>query len=265
MTYFLAYPKTSRDDKICNICQRVVSSLSEDHIPPKGVFKPSPMNVWCYPDSHKEEKHVRHKANNGLVFKTICKECNSLLGGSYDKHLNNFLTRIQTTLDTPITLSNPLMVKCNPTGVIKAVMGHLLASKTGFCNTDIDKLTRELIFDESVVLPPDVHLYYWFYPYDAAIIATDRTVMSGLVDAEAAHFAVLKYYPLAFNLMYGGSTMSDPRFIDLTQWNHNDITEEVEVPIYFHKVDPLFPEADEYNPVRFVVEGRTDILARHSK
>ena len=260
-----AYPKTIRDDNICNICQRVVGSLSEDHIPPKGAFKPGHMNAWCYPDGHKGEVHIRHKVNNGLVFKTICRECNSLLGGKYDVYLNDFLNRIQSILNTPIVLPNPLMIKCRPTAVIKAIMGHILASKTGFCNSEIDIVTREYLMNDEAVLPPDIHLYYWFYPYDGAIIATDRTVLSGLVNTQTAHYEVLKYFPLAFNLMYGGSTMTDPAFLDLTRWNSNDLTNEVEVPIYFHRIDPFFPEADKYNPVSFVIEGRTDILVNRSK
>ena len=223
------------------------------------------MTIWCYPDSHKNEMHVKHKAHNGLTFKTICQDCNSMLGGKYDSHLNDFLNRIHATLDKPITLPNPLMVRCRPTPIIKAVMGHLLASKTSFCNSEIDRITRNYILNDNSVLPSDVHLYYWFYPYDGAIISTDRIVLSGLVDIEQANYQVLKYYPLAFNLMYGGSRMTDSRFIDLTTWNHDILDEEVEVPLYFYKVDPLFPESDKYNKVSFVLEGRTDIMANRSK
>ena len=256
----LAYPKTRRDDCICNICRKEVPSLSDDHIPPKGAFKQGKIRIHCYPESHQGEKHVTAISHNGLKFRTICSDCNNLLGGSYDVHLNKFLNRVASTLSSPLILPSPLLIKGRPTAIIKAVLGHILAAKTGFCNSGVDRITREYLFDDNAVLPENVRVFFWYYPHSGTIISTDR-LDADLLNGGSVLYSVLKYYPLAFLVMEKGNGMSDSHITELTKYNHNDLQKEVDLPVYLHYFPKYYPESNAYNNhmARLVVEDRTDI------
>src|SRR6056297_3557589 len=75
----------------CNICKKV-KALSWDHVPPKGgisltsveqetVFQRLTING---------EKRKYTISQNGVKFRTICKECNEKIGSKYDPVLNDF-------------------------------------------------------------------------------------------------------------------------------------------------------------------------------
>lgn len=154
-----AYPKTRREDCVCNICRQTVQKLSDDHVPPKGTFKPGTIRIHCYPESHQGEIHRTHISHNGLKFRTICSSCNNNLGSMYDVHLKKFLNRLSSTLSSPLILPNPLMIKGHPTAIIKAIMGHILAAKTDVCNGDADKATRDYLFNDNAILPSNIRLF----------------------------------------------------------------------------------------------------------
>ena len=121
----------------------------------------------------------------------------------YDIHLKKFLNRLSSTLSSPLILPNPLMIKGHPTAIIKAIMGHILAAKTDVCNGDADKATRDYLFNDNAILPSNIRLFCWYYPYDGTIIATDR-MDADLINGGSVWYSVLKYYPLAFLLMSNG-------------------------------------------------------------
>lgn len=258
-----AYPKTRREDCVCNICRQTVQKLSDDHVPPKGTFKPGTIRVHCYPESHQGEIHRTHISHNGLKFRTICSSCNNNLGSMYDVHLKKFLNRLSSALSSPLILPNPLMIKGHPTAIIKAIMGHILAAKTDVCNGDADKATRDYLFNDNAILPSSIRLFCWYYPYGGTIIATDR-IDADLINCGSVWYSVIKYYPLAFLLMSNGNGMSDPNVTELTKYNHNNEQEEIDIPIYLHKFPIDYPEGNAHNKhmARLVYDGRTDILTK---
>ena len=261
-----AYPKTRRDDCVCNICLQTVQRLSDDHVPPKGTFKPGRIRIHCYPESHQGEIHHTQISHNGLKFRTICSDCNNRLGSMYDVHLKIFLNRVSSALSSPLILPSPLMIKGMPTAIIKAIMGHILAAKTGNCNSEADKAARQYLFNPKAILPENIRLFYWYYPHKGAVVSTDR-IDTDLINGGSVWYSVLKYYPLAFLLMESGNGMSNPNITEITQFNHNDESEEVDLPLYLHYFPAGYPESNVFNKdmARLIVDGRTDILTEALK
>jgi len=111
----IRYPKTKREDNVCNICLRAVDRLSWDHVPPKGSYPPSHTLIMPYPEGSDGDINNRRyaKSADGLKFQTLCKDCNSMLGSKYDKELNSFLNSIQSILRSPICIPEIFHITAN--------------------------------------------------------------------------------------------------------------------------------------------------------
>jgi len=255
----IRYPKTKREDTVCNICLRTVNRLSWDHVPPKGSFLPSHTLTMPYPEGSDGDIIRYAKSVDGLKFQTLCKDCNSMLGSKYDKELNSFLNSIQSILRSPICLPELFHIKAKPTLIIKAVLGHILASKTGICSFEIDEYSRQFISNDDAILSSDIKVYYWYYPYDRVVITTDKMPYD-IESGQIAHFSVLKYYPLAFMVMFQ-SQANPGLFEDLTEYNTNNINTVADLPIRIHPYDWNFPESSKYCKMSLVTDDHTDIVS----
>ena len=259
MTGSIKYPRTTRTDNICNLCQKTVKKLSDDHVPPKGGYPISQVIIQSYPEGTKEDTFRLHHSSNGLKFKTICSECNNLLGAKFDEALNEFVNNVAKIASSPYNVLESFSVEVNPTRVIKAVLAHLLAAKTGECNTTYDKKIRQYIFDDGAKLPSEFKLYYWYYPYDTVVISLDKFAYD-MESGSSAFFSVLKYYPIAF-LLLCDTTMADKTFCELTKYNHNRMDERVRIPFNFKKRPGNFPESIQHTSCCLVPEDHTDLIS----
>ena len=253
------YPKTVREDTICNICQRTVSRLSWDHVPPQGSHIPVNVTTIHYPEGEAGSIFRHATSANGLKFRTLCKDCNSMLGSKYDKELNLFLNQIQDILKTRLVLPSRITLQAKPTLIIKAILGHILATKTGFCDSDIDKAFRDYITNDSAVLSDKIKVYYWYYPYNNVIITTDKMPYD-IESGQKAFFSVLKYYPLAFMTMWESSSNVEG-MVEITKYNKNDYNHTVALPISFVELPADFPESTKYCHIALVPSDHTDLMS----
>lgn len=253
------YPKTSRDDCTCNLCQKIVTKLSDDHIPPKGWMKPDKTIVECYPEGSSDDTFRSTKKANGLTFKTICASCNNMLGSQYDKALKAFAKSIASVYESPDNTFKSFPIETQPSLVVKAVLGHMLAAKTGFCDTSIDKEIRRYVMNPGTKLSSKIKLYYWFYPSDTAIISLDKAPCD-LQTGSHAFFSVMKYYPVAFMMMYE-SEMVDKSICELTRYIMKNENERVRVPFKLNEMPINFPESIKYSQCCLVPDDHTDLIA----
>lgn len=50
--------------------------------------------------------------------------------------------------------------------------------------------------------------------------------------------------------MKKGNGMSDSHITELTKYNHNDLQEEVDLPVYLHYFPEYYPESNAYSAQR---------------
>ncbi|MDD4681523.1 MAG: hypothetical protein PHP79_11725 [Clostridia bacterium] len=255
------YTKTSRTDNICNICgKKEVPFLSWDHVPPKGGIDLSAIEIRNYTDLSSISAKERDISQNGLKFRTICKTCNTKLGTRYDVAFNKLMLDISHRVTSCLILPSPFFkVKTYPTRIIKSVLGHILASKAADCQTNIDNISRNYLFNENAILPKDIRVYYWFYPYDCTIIRNDVLTMSSKT-RQIAHYSVLKSFPLGFAVV--SQAEFNDSFSNLTEQNTNDINKEVDIPI---NISCLFdwdlPERLKSDEIRLFSKDSTALFA----
>jgi hypothetical protein len=188
-----------KKDRICNICQHE-KELSYDHVPPQS----------CPPAKSRVTSKLLYQIigdtsfrprpdQNGVKFKTICSDCNNLLGTKYDRALSDFARRIESFVDSNLELPDSFEVECLPNAVMRSILGHLLAAKTETDDVAIDRLIRPSIIDPATPVHDDIHVLYWVYPYEETVILRDfcMPAIRGRFQ-DVGFFNLIKFYPLAF-------------------------------------------------------------------
>lgn len=255
----IKYPTTARNDCICNLCQNKFSKLSEDHVPPKSWMAPRRVKIESYPEGSAEDIFRSTTSHNGLKFKTLCSDCNNILGARYDKALKNFTESITQVVQSPFNIYNSFSVETQPALIVKAILGHILAAKTGECNTSIDEDIRRYVLGLDKKISSKIKVYYWYFPYDTVIISLDK-IACDILEGGHAHFSVLKYYPVAFLMMYE-SSMSDKSFCELTKYIRKDECTKVRIPFRLNEIPATFPESSKYSGCCLVPKDHTDLIA----
>jgi len=250
------YAKVKRDKvDLCNICRKQ-ASLSWDHVPPQGSIEVTPVEQETVLQRFTGEKNekIYSISQNGVKFRTICDDCNNLLGRKYDPVLNEFALGVGRFLNTTLEMPPIIKYETKPNLVIRAIIGHLLAAKGDFESTTIDENFRKFFLDESADFPDSLKIFYWVYPYPYIVVIRDIVMpaLRGNLGTKGC-FSILKYFPIAYlvcNLaQYEGLD-------DLTFYYESKSSKVVNIPIKLKKVKhPQWPEiVDDTN---FIVGGQS--------
>ena len=136
----IGYVKVKREKvSQCNICRRE-ELLSYDHVPPKGGIDLSIVEQETILERVTVEQGKRKYSisQNGVKFRTICRKCNSILGEKYDTVLNDFAIGVGKFLKSTIDLPPIVHYETRPTALIRALLGHLLATKAHIDDVSFD-------------------------------------------------------------------------------------------------------------------------------
>ena len=194
--------KKDKNDSTCNICLDEIK-LSKDHVPPKGVTGGADVvySNWLGQKLLANQNPRLQQSQSGFYFQTICSSCNSRMnrGDSFLKELSKSIIKI---IESPLIIEYPLTVKTRPNAVIRAILGHLLASKRQVDSMVFDDLVRPCLQDYSLPIPKDIHLYCWIHPFQKTFIIRDLCMQiskeAGFDIDNISHFHFLKFYPLGF-------------------------------------------------------------------
>jgi hypothetical protein len=258
----LIIEKFQKKDRICNICQRE-TDLSVDHVPPQTCppAKSRVTSKLLYQMIGDTSFRPRQD-QNGVTFKTICSACNSLLGSKYDWALGDLARRIESFVESNLSLPDSFEVECLPNAVMRSVLGHILAAKTETDEVVIDKLIRPSIIDPSIPIHDDIHILYWVYPYEETVIFRDfcMPAVRGKFQ-DFGFFNLIKFYPLAFLVTH--QLASYEGLLSLHQFNQLLPSEKRNVQINLRSTkQSRFPE--ECSDGNFLAFGRTARDSVHS-
>lgn len=230
----------------CNICGEH-GALTEDHTPPKGCYKPRPVELFPIMD-HLAAEPPRKAATisqNGVKYRTLCGRCNNtLLGAEYDPEFIGFVNDIGLALRTSLTLPNVLAFTTKPQRVIRSLLGHMSAQGVSrYRKGPNTEPIRDYILDPSLPLPENLKVYSWPYPYSRQVIVRDF----GLVDLRVPEPVVcwfMKFFPVGFLVTFDEMPGYQFPGTELSRWRSASIDEEVNIPFALKPVPPQFwPEA----------------------
>ena len=186
---------------VCNICL-TACDLKWDHVPPRGGVDVGPLDQYTILErlAGRSSNPNRVLTQNGVKYRTLCQTCNSnLLGGQYDRTLNEFALGIGRFLKTTLTLPATTTFATRPARLLRALFGHLLAAKAEVEHTKPDEAMRQFVLKPKAALPPELNVFYWIYPYPEVHVVRDVAMPSRYASiAKPGIFSILKYFPVAY-------------------------------------------------------------------
>lgn len=190
--------KKDKNDNKCNICCRD-DTLSFDHVPPQSTGNTSRVAITnVLGKLSPNTSTMPFISQNGVKFKTICRGCNSKLGRDYDPAFTQFINDVAMLLKTSLIIPDTVSITTKPYPIAKALIGHLLAAKILFEEVAFDVTARNFFCND--VIPPDIFIYYWLYPYDGVAVLRDFAIphIRGRLNSEIVLCQLLKFFPIAF-------------------------------------------------------------------
>jgi hypothetical protein len=241
----------------CNICKKI-KPLSWDHVPPKGGIHLSSVEqetVFQHMTMPKDNRKYSI-SQNGVKYRTICKECNEIIGRKYDPVLNDFAYNVGKILKTKLTLPSIIYYKTKPNLLIRAILGHLLAAKADIDEVTVDEQVRNFIFDEDASIPEEIKIFYWVHPYINTVIIRDiamPAVRGKFGEGKVGFFSILKYFPIAYLI----SNLKEYEGLsELTFYRNSKPRDMIDIPLDLKNIrGPEWPEiVDDGN---MIIGGRS--------
>lgn len=262
----IQYIKQKRQQNdYCNICGRL-SCLTWDHVPPKcithgkSVIANTAFSGLPQPDAYMK------KFQNGIKYRSICRECNNAVLGENDKIYQDFIKGIDEQLRSKLALPR-IVVPIKINRLCRAMVGHVLAAQNSY-EPDVipDQKMRQYVQNQSMRLS-ELKLYAWLYPYNSIVIARDFVAQGFIHDTHPKGMvsAVVSVYPLAYMIT---DQDSDCGVDDLGRLTTDAIEDEVDVTLHFKTAFingthvykpfnwPLNPNGDTTSSAMFVIGGQ---------
>lgn len=238
----------------CNICGEH-RKLTEDHTPPKGCYKPKPVELFPITAhlSAEPPKRPGRVSQNGVKYRTLCGRCNNtLLGIEYDPEFIKFVNGIGLALRTRLALPRALIYRIKPQRIMRALLGHMSAQGVGrYMKGELTEPIRDYILDPNLPLPPGIKIYCWPYPYSRQITVRDFAFTDLHIGAPVSCW-FLKFFPVGFIATFNEPQGCSLPGMELSLWRNSTIDEEVDAPFRLSPVPHQFwPEAPMKHTVVF--------------
>lgn len=189
--------------------------LSSDHVPPQSVVPPRPIEVKQLANILGTGERLRAPRPGFAAreFHSLCEDCNNrLLGSVFDPALARFTKTVATWVRSSSILALPrtASVSLEPGLVARAVIGHLLAAlpvrEMGpkEWENPANVAMREYFLSRELALPSSLQLLVW--PYASSRTIVGKSFVRIELKPQGTHLMdLLKFYPLAFAVLFDGS------------------------------------------------------------
>ncbi|MBC1222572.1 hypothetical protein GNF10_10460 [Nostoc sp. UCD121] len=236
----------------CNICGKY-SQLTRDHIPPQGCVKPTLVELRTLTQHISESSKNSTDSQSGLNILSICGDCNNnLLGAQYDPELIELskkvagMVRIQQELG--LSLPEKINLSVKPQKLIRSLIGHILAGKLPIIgkppiSAPFPDALRNYFLDQSSNIPDNLDIYYWIYPSNKQIVINSLAIGSSLGEGFISGSCLLKFFPLAFWVVWNQPTSFPINLPKIPQSQVKDLDETCEIMIDLRQIPRLnYPE-----------------------
>jgi hypothetical protein len=232
----------------CSICG-AQDSLTVDHVPPKGATRISAMEMRDLMDrlSVSGSKGRHELSQDGVKFRSLCRICNNeRLGAQCDPELIRLCNHADGVLRSRLILPATFAVDVRPMRVLRALVGHLLATQSGRRPVGpFEEGLASFFLDLRLPPPRELECFYWIYPFNDQVIVRDAALTRLGHGIAPLVFKLIKFYPLAFLLTWERHETSWPyQMPQLTRFR--DLSNDEAVPMTIDlrvKLPQRWPEA----------------------
>lgn len=233
----------------CNICGQY-SKLTLDHIPPRGCVKPTAVELRTLIQYLSEPGKKPTISQGGLNVLSLCGSCNNKwLGTEYDPELINVSKKVSSIvksyLDLRLSLPEKIPLVVKPQRLIRAVVGHILAGKLPIpgqssISAPFPDALRNYFLDRSSNIPDELNVYYWVYPSNKQIVINPLAIASVIGEGCIAGSALLKFFPLAFWLVWDQPASFPINFTSISKDKFKDLDDTYEIILELRKLPSLY-------------------------
>ena len=251
----IAYVKNKRElVSMCNLCWQT-KKMSWDHVPPKGGVEFSKVEMQSVLNKMSPDHPPTQpkESQDGLKYRTICRECNSMMGRLFDPVINEFAIGVGRLLKSSLTLPPVVQYRTKPANLIRGILGHIVAAKVAQDNFLLDERVRDFLFDPAKPVHEKIHIYYWVYPYSDTLVMRDFMRGSSNPAFHPAFCNLIKYFPIAYLI----TDHSDYEGLSsLTAYRHLRIDEEAEISIKLTNIKQAHWPEHPQDDTMFILAGK---------
>jgi hypothetical protein len=180
-----------------------------------------------------------------MKYRTLCAPCNNtLLGQRYDPTLIAYANDVAQCLASRLDLRR-VAICTKPNRLVRSIVGHLLAyGLDAYRSGELIGDLSDFFLDERAVLPPQIRLYQWVYPYPDQVIVKCAAMAPSFPGDSFAVFQLMKFYPLSFLFVLDEPSVWRLPYQRLDTCLSSAIDDESEIDVNFQVIPPQrFPEA----------------------
>lgn len=198
-----------KGNTICNLC-REKKNLTDDHVPPQCCGNDKAVRARRLFGGELVARQVDARSGNGLKFRTLCKDCNGRILGSWDGALGDFARAVKRIARSALELPSQVSLNIQAGAVVRSVLGHIVATKVQDDEVTTDHRIRKYL-KGSPALPASFKVYCWLYPFEPTVVSRDFTFVDLQPPGRATPgiVSVIKFYPLAFCLLDGEGKLDE--------------------------------------------------------
>ncbi len=224
----------------CRLCGKH-ADLSEDHVPPRtmGNRQARYARSWIKSVTGNAEFTAERRFPKGVVFRTICKVCNSSLGAHEDAEIGSLYSRVRWRMQTNLDPFNNYTLSVKPNLIFRGIMAHLCAANDKSITDNFDQEAKDIFSGKRACSSTNWNLYYWPY-VDPRIFVMKAGYVGFIGNAvSTCAFYVLKSEPLAFAFC-DKEVMNFP---NLKNYLQPDDNLKCDIPLRKHPADrnPVWP------------------------
>lgn len=246
----------------CALCGHY-SDLTENHVPPESVGNFDRWNAKSYMTSSTANPDLifSRRFPNGLLFRTLCRDCNSRLGGKEDKAIGDFFDRVRKLIESPIIIDGHVRITAKPNQIYKGLLAHLVSANDNGVPSAFDLEARELFFGRKSLNLSSWSLFYWLYTGQQIFLMRHAYFAIWHPTVKLIDMVVLKLYPLGFIFVqwpwFGGRP-------NMRHFLRDRDEEETEVPIdlRFRENHPYWPAAPDPDGAIFLAGNSFGIVGQ---
>jgi hypothetical protein len=245
-----------KGDNVCNIC-RQKKNLTDDHVPPQCCGNNQEISARRIYAEELTAPQVDARSQNGLKFRTLCKDCNGKLLGAWDGALGVLAEQAARFVDPLLSLPPKLQIVVQPGAILRSFLGHVVAAKVQDDAVPVDQRIRDYLLN-AAPLPASIKAYCWLYPFAPTIVARDFTfvVAEGQGGVSPGIISVVKFFPLAFCVVDGSGELTGSNTTPLHQYATLAPTDRASLILNrTHVIQPGWPERASGSHI--VLGGRT--------
>jgi hypothetical protein len=183
----------------CALCTHY-SDLTENHIPPEAVGNDGFWIGRSYLTAATEGKEMfqGRAFRGGLRFRTLCRDCNSGLGGREDKAIIDFFDRVRKLVESPIITSPIIRVPAKPNLIYRGLLAHLISANDSGVPCSFDSEAREIFFGRRDIRLSSWNLFYWIFTGSSIFLMRNAYHTQWHPSVEVTPIQILKSYPLGY-------------------------------------------------------------------